>query len=64
MQIVLGMKVMVTQNVVTDLDITNGARGTIVDIWFHPEEHAITELRPSIKLKHLPVCILVELDRT
>ena len=64
MQIVLGMKVMVTQNVVTDLDITNGARGTIVNVWLHPEEPAITELKPSIKLKHLPICILVELDRT
>ena len=60
----IGMKVMVAQNVVTDLDTTNGARGTIVDIWLHPEEPVITELRPSIKLKHLPVCILVEVDQT
>ena len=27
----IGMKAMVTQNIITDLDITNGARGTIVD---------------------------------
>ena len=64
MDMAIGMKVMVTQNVVTDLDITNGARGTIVDIWLHPEEPAITELKTSIKLKHPPVCILVELDQT
>jgi len=30
--ITIGMKVMVTQNAETDLDITNGAWGTIVDI--------------------------------
>ena len=64
MQMAIGMKVMVTQNVVTDLDITNGARGTIVNIWLHPEEPAITDLKTLIKLKHLLVCILVELDRT
>ena len=63
-QMAIGMKVMVTQNVVTDLDITNGARGTIVDIWLHPDEPAITEVRPILKLKHSPVCVLVKLDRT
>jgi len=63
-QIAIGMKVMVTQNVETDLDITNGARGTIVDIWLRPDEPAFTEFQPVIKLKFLPVCILVKLDRT
>ena len=58
------MKVMVTQNVETDLDITNGARGTIVDIWLNPEEPTICPGKPSIKLKFLPVCILVKLERT
>ena len=32
LQMAIGMRVMVTQNVVTDLDTTNGARGTIVDM--------------------------------
>ena len=63
-QMAIGMKVMVTQNVITDLDITNGACGTIVDIWLHPDEPAITDVQPILKLKHLPVCVLVKLDRT
>lgn len=29
---------MVTNNVETDLDITNGARGEIMDIVLHPDE--------------------------
>ena len=61
----IGMKVMVTQNIVTtDLDITNGARGTIVNIWLHPEEPPISDLQPKIKLKYLLLCVLVKLDHT
>ena len=61
----IGMKVMVTQNIVTtDLDITNGARGTIVNIWLHPEEPPISDLQPKIELKYLPLCVLVKLDHT
>ena len=59
-----GMKVMVTQNVETDLDITNGARGTIVDIWLSPDEPPISTKQPLIKLKYIPLCILVKLERT
>ena len=64
LQMAIGMKVMVTQNVVTDLDITNGARGTIVDIWLHPDEPPICDLKPTIELKYLPPCVLVKLDHT
>ena len=65
LQIAIGMKVMVTQNVVTNLDITNVARGTIVDIWLHPDEpRAICDLQPTIELKYLPPCVLVKLDHT
>ena len=63
-QIAISMKVMVTQNVETDLDIMNGTQGTIVDIWLRPDKPAFTEFQPLIKLKFLPVCILVKLDRT
>ena len=31
-KLAIGMKVMITDNIETDLDITNGARGEIVDI--------------------------------
>ena len=58
MDMVIGMKVMVTQNVETDSDITNGARGTIVDMrLLHPDEPLITRLKPKVYLNHLPyVC--------
>jgi len=59
-----GMKVMVTQNVETDLDIMNGARGTIVDIWLHPEEPPFDQRQPLTKLRYMPVCLLTKLDCT
>lgn len=58
-----GMKVLVTDNVETDLDVTNGARGEIVDIVLHPDEPPITN-DPIVKLKYLPSYILVKLSRT
>ncbi|KZT27671.1 hypothetical protein NEOLEDRAFT_1060399, partial [Neolentinus lepideus HHB14362 ss-1] len=33
-----GMKVMVTQNIATDLSITNGARGEIIDVVLYRDE--------------------------
>jgi hypothetical protein len=57
------VKVMVTQNVETDLDITNGARGTIVDIILDKDEPPLPEMN-IVELVHLPAYILVQLDRT
>jgi hypothetical protein len=37
-KLAVGMKVMVTANIETDLDVTNGARGEIVGIILHPDE--------------------------
>ena len=56
------MKVMVTSNIATDLDITNGARGTVVDIVLNPEEPPLGD-SSIIALKHLPQCVLVKLNR-
>lgn len=60
----IGMKVMVTDNVETDLDITNGARGEIVDIVLHPDEPPINHGISVVSLKYLPVYILVKLSRS
>jgi len=62
-ELAIGMKVMVTSNIATDLDITNGARGTIVDITLNPEEPPLGD-SSIITLKHLPRCVLVKLNRT
>ena len=54
---------MVTRNIATDLDITNGARGIIADIILDPDEPPLAG--DSITtLKHLPCCVLVKLNRT
>jgi hypothetical protein len=37
-EIAIGMKVMVTSNIETDLNITNGALGKIVDTILHPDK--------------------------
>ena len=63
-ELAVGMKVMVTTNVATDLDITNGARGEIVDIVLHPDEPPFSKHAPVVTLKHLPAFILVKLHRT
>ena len=58
-----GMKVLVTSNLETDLDLTNGARGEIVDIILHPDEPPIGK-EPIVKLQRLPAYILVKMART
>ena len=62
-KLAIGMKVMVTDNIETDLDITNGVRGEIVDIILHPDEPPIANL-PVIHLRYVPMYILVKLTRT
>ena len=56
----IGMKVMVTNNLQTDLDITNGAHGVITDIILSPDEPPLEE-GPVVALKNLPECVLVKL---
>ena len=62
-KLAIGMKVMVTDNIETDLDITNGVRGEIVDIILHPDEPPIANL-PVIHLRYVPMYILVKLTCT
>ncbi|KAI6011526.1 hypothetical protein BKA83DRAFT_4382230 [Pisolithus microcarpus] len=48
----------------TDLDITNGTRGVIQDIFLHPHEPPLTTDTGVHHLKHMPSYILVKLGRT
>ncbi|KAL4081257.1 hypothetical protein J3A83DRAFT_4427358 [Scleroderma citrinum] len=59
----VGMKVMVTQNVETNLDIANGTQGSIVGIILHPDE-PISSREMGPELQCLPLYILVKLDQT
>ena len=61
-ELAVGMKVVVTSNIATDLDITNGARGAIVDIILNPEEPPLGDVS-TVELKDLPQCALVKLNR-
>ncbi|QRV77239.1 ATP-dependent DNA helicase PIF1 [Ceratobasidium sp. AG-Ba] len=63
-RIAIGMKVMVTTNINTDIDITNGARGEIVGIKLDAHEPPFSPTEPRITLKCAPVYILVWLNRT
>ncbi|KAJ8585564.1 hypothetical protein M405DRAFT_745093 [Rhizopogon salebrosus TDB-379] len=55
---------MVTRNIETDLDITNGARGTVVDVFFHSQEPPHDREEWTTTLNYPPAFILVKLDRT
>jgi hypothetical protein len=59
----IGMKVMVTKNVKTDLDVTNGSQVQIVDIVLHLDEPPVGD-DPIATLKYFPAYILVKLNRT
>ena len=59
-RLAIGMKVMVTDNIETNLDLTNEAQGEIVDIILHADEPLISNLR-VVFLQHLPSYILVKL---
>jgi hypothetical protein len=48
----IGMKVMVTENMETDLDVVNGSRGCIVNIILDVDEPPIP-YDPVVKLKKL-----------
>ena len=55
-EVAIGMKVMVTQNMQIDLDITNRACGTVMDILLSLDETPIHDLQFIVMLKHLPAC--------
>ena len=59
-----GMKVMVTFNVETDLDIANGARGEITEIILDERETAFSPIVPIVELTYPPAYILVKMNRT
>ena len=54
LEIAIGMPVLVTQNINTELDITNGAHGTIVDIILDPAELSPSRLQQIVDLVHPP----------
>ncbi|KZT57478.1 hypothetical protein CALCODRAFT_419311, partial [Calocera cornea HHB12733] len=62
--LVIGMEVMVTLNVQTDLDVANGARGQLVGIGLDENEPAVPQHTKQVILKRPPTYVLVKLYRT
>ncbi|CAK5279527.1 unnamed protein product [Mycena citricolor] len=62
-ELAIRMSIMVTNNVETDLDITNGARGTIKRIILDPDEPTIGD-EAVVYLKKLPPFVLVRFEHT
>ena len=60
----VGMKVMVTSNIDTDLDIANGARGEITKIVFDEHEPEFSFDDPTVKLTFPPTYVLVKMTST
>ena len=50
-ELAIGMKVMVTTNIKTELDITNGVQGIIVDVILHPDEEYAKECEEVVTAK-------------
>jgi hypothetical protein len=63
-EIAYGMKVMVTENMETDLDVANGAQGEITRIVLHPAEPPVDQAQAIIKLRYLPLYLLIKLTKT
>jgi hypothetical protein len=57
------MKALVTNDIATNLDITNGARGEITDIILHPDEPRLHS-GSIVHLQHLPIYVWVKLTGT
>ena len=62
-EVAIGMEVMVTVNVETELDVANGARGVVEGIILDRREGADTS-PAEVKLQFPPECVLVKLHRT
>lgn len=60
----IGMKVMVTFNIETDLDIANGMRGEIVKIVLRDDEPEFNSSEPIVELQYPPTYILVKPNNT
>jgi ATP-dependent exoDNAse (exonuclease V) alpha subunit len=60
----VGLKVMVTFNVNTDLDIANGTRGVITKIVLDDREPPYSMEDATVTLKYLPLYVLVKLTKT
>lgn len=62
-ELAIGMEVMVTFNISTDLDMANGARGHFVDIVLDPRECVQPSASHQVVLQYHPAFVLLEMKR-
>jgi hypothetical protein len=60
-ELAVGMEVMVTVNIETELDIANGSRGVVEKIILDPQESA-DMAQSEVLLHYPPACVLVRLN--
>lgn len=63
LELAVGMQVMITTNVETELDMSNGSRGTVERIIFDRRENLAAKNDAIVRLSFPPECVLVKLDR-
>ncbi|KAG8732883.1 hypothetical protein FRC10_000549 [Ceratobasidium sp. 414] len=66
-ELAVGMEVMVTYDVETELDVANGARGVVQEVILDRREllpDGLAESPRDVTLKYPPECVLVKLART
>ncbi|KAG8746743.1 hypothetical protein FRC10_003726 [Ceratobasidium sp. 414] len=59
----IGMQIIVTLNIQTELDLANGARSTITGMVLDPNEPEFESTAPVVRLKRLPLYILVKMPQ-
>lgn len=63
-ELAVGMEVMVTFNVLTDIDVANGARGEVVEIVLDDKEDCYSPNERYVHLHYPPAYVLVWMKRT
>lgn len=64
LELAVGMPILITHNLRTDLDITNDTHGVITNIILHPSENLPTHSQQVLRLQNLPLFLLIKLEHT
>ena len=59
----VGCKVIITTNIDTDMDMSNGAQGQVVHIWVDPQEPAGNGESSVEDMQYPPACVLVKMEQ-
>jgi hypothetical protein len=63
-ELAVGMKVIVTFDVETDLDVANDARGEVAEIVMDEHESNFSSTNAVVELRYPPAYVLIKLKRT